>query len=169
MQLENRPNWRGVAQLRMDGRLLFVDVGGKMNRTDVHRGARLKVDGLPDSLGLAVTLFALEFERMRRVVHAKHERLLLPPLNMGGQFELERRVTTAMFAERVPAEPAFGEPIARPDHQKDAFSPPRLRHLHPAPVPGDVGPVLDTGQSGTPRKRHLDSIWKRGIIGGPSG
>ena len=63
-------NRRGFAELRADSHLFSIDVGSEMNRADVHRGPRLKVDGLPDSLGFAVTLFALEFERMRRVVHA---------------------------------------------------------------------------------------------------
>jgi hypothetical protein len=74
-----------------------------MQGIEVNRRARLQIHRLPDPLGGAVSLFALELERVRRIIHAQDELLFLAPPHLRRQLEFERSVTAAVFAQACPS------------------------------------------------------------------
>ena len=86
-----------------------------------------QIHGLPDTGRTPVTLFALQFERMRRVVHAQHQTLRRVKLNVRREVEGKRRIATLVLTQSVAVQPGGRVPVARSDHEEHTLSLPRLR------------------------------------------
>src|SRR5262249_35166446 len=118
---------------------------------------------LPNAAGIAVTLFAFQFESARAVIHAEYELMLLARLESWRQFELKRDVTASVCPQRSPIQPGLCLPIAGADDQKHALSFPRIGRLNRPRIPGDGRFVRDLGQRRAPGKRHNNRIRKAGV------
>jgi len=167
MQRQLRARRCRVVQLRLHRHLAGVDVRRIMDRRDAQRRPGLEIDRLPDALGGPVSLLALELEVVRGVIHPQDELLILTPLDVGCQFELERRVAALVRAQRLAVDPALRQPVACADHHEHALAFPRLGHFHGALIPADIRLVLEAGELRAPRKRNGDLVGKLRLATGP--
>src|SRR5207247_6426288 len=133
-----------------------VDVGREVEQAEGHRAAGLQVGRLPDAARIAVPLFAFELEDARCVVDPEHEQLWLPRLQLLRELELERDVAAVVEPELLAVEPRRSTPVGGADHEEDAPSTPRGRHVDRPGVPADRGAVGHARQGAPPGERHDD-------------
>src|SRR5207247_9980175 len=138
-----------------------VDVRREVQRPEGHGATSLDVGRLPDAARVAVTLFALEFERARRIVDPEYESLLLPGLQVRRQLELERDIAPVVEPELPAVEPRRRAPVGGADHEEDAPPPPAGGHLDCSSIPTDVGAVRNARERAPPGKRDDDGARRR--------
>ena len=169
LELERLP--RRLAQRDRGVNRAVLDIRGEMHRLEVLPSARLEVDGLPHAARVAVRLLAVEPPaaaggHVALVPRAERELLRLAPLHQLGQLELERRVAAGVRAELLPVEPAGRVVVGRADDEEHALALPLGRNGDVAPIPADVGLVLDARELAAPRKRHQYALRETVVIGG---
>jgi hypothetical protein len=147
---------RGLVQGNVDADFLGIDIGSEMDGFQCERRPRFQIDRLPDPRGSPVALFALELERVRRVVDAEDQPLRLADPEVFGQIEGKGGVAAPGVRPACvrPARPWYASRRRRPREIPAGRSIPE--------GPGSIGrttrypPVLDAREWRAPGKGNRD-------------
>jgi hypothetical protein len=120
-QCERLTLGRGCCKGDIDLDIRVVNIGSKMQGTDIVLSTGLQVNCLPNSPGISVTLLAIEVCVAGCVISLDHKLLCLAKPDIL-QLAFERSVSSLMTADFIAIKPDLGVPIGSTDHQENPLS-----------------------------------------------